>query len=262
MSVSVIVCVYKEYTALNSVLHSLCKQSFKDFQVCIAQDADDQNILPTLNQFTDKLDIQLLQQEDHGFRKNLILNKAIIKSKYDKIIFIDGDCVVHRHFVKNYKKHIKKGRFCAGRRLDLDPITSLKLIAHPETDPSLLDLFKNKTKRIEERLYAPCLSNKLLSEPKLIGCNMGWCKTDLMLLNGFDTEYSLPGYGEDSDIEWRAKAMGMEAFTMRFKAIQFHLFHERPDRESDVSKSRELMDFKKQLGHWKCLSGISVNQDN
>ena len=64
MSVSVIVCVYKEYTALNSVLHSLCKQSFKDFQVCIAQDADDQNILPTLNQFTDKLDIQLLQQDE------------------------------------------------------------------------------------------------------------------------------------------------------------------------------------------------------
>lgn len=262
MSVSVVVCVYKEYAALNSVLHSLCKQSYKDFEVCIAQDADDQNILPTLDKFTSKLDIQLLQQEDLGFRKNLILNTAILKSKYDKIIFIDGDCVVHRHFVKNYYKHIKKGRFCAGRRLDLDPLTSLKLIENPETNPSLIDLFKNKTKRIEERLYTPYLSNKFLSEPKLIGCNMGWHKSDLILLNGFDTEYSLPGYGEDSDIEWRANAMGMEAFTMRFKAIQFHLFHERPDREGEVSKSRALMNLKKQLGHWKCFLGISVNQDN
>jgi glycosyltransferase involved in cell wall biosynthesis len=262
MSVSVIICVYKDYASLNSVLHSLCKQSYKDFEVCIAQDADDQNILPTLNNFTGKLELQLLQQEDLGFRKNLILNKAILKSKYDKIIFIDGDCVMHRHFIKNYNKHIKKGRFCAGRRLDLDSITSRKLIENPNTNPSLIDLFKNKTKRIEERLYAPCLSNKFLSEPKLIGCNMGWYKDDLIQLNGFDTEYSLPGYGEDSDIEWRAKALGMVAFTMRFKAIQFHLFHERPDRESEVSQSKELMHSKKQLGHWKCLSGMYVNQDN
>ena len=79
MSVSVIICVYKDYASLNSVLHSLCKQSYKDFEVCIAQDADDQNILPTLNNFTGKLELQLLQQEDLGFRKNLILNKYLYK---------------------------------------------------------------------------------------------------------------------------------------------------------------------------------------
>lgn len=86
---------------------------------------------------------------------------------------------------------------------------------------------------------------------------MGWHKNDLIALNGFDMDYSLPGYGEDTDIEFRAKRKGMKPKNMRWKAIQYHLYHDRPEREKDIRQSYELFQRKKELGYYYCENGLS-----
>ena len=85
---------------------------------------------------------------------------------------------------------------------------------------------------------------------------MGWHKEDLFALNGFDEDYTNPGYGEDSDIEWRAKKTGIEAYSVRYNAIQFHLDHTRPNREEKVSNSRALFEQKKAAGLSFCERGV------
>ena len=39
---------------------------------------------------------------DKGFRKNKILNQAILASESDYLIFIDSDCVPHSKFVEEH----------------------------------------------------------------------------------------------------------------------------------------------------------------
>ena len=165
--------------------------------------------------------------------------------------------MVHKHFIRNYERCIVKGRFCAGRRLDVDSKTASLLRSNSIQKANLFHFIKNKTKRIEERLYAPCFPQSLLSKPKLLGCNMGWHKLDLIALNGFDADYQNPGYGEDVDIEWRAVKLGILPYSMRFKAIQFHLEHARPNRNEIVEKAKEMLDQKIILGMARCQNGLS-----
>ena len=91
MGVSLIISVYNDYTGLRCVLNSLLDQSDKEFEILIAHDSEDAFIQSILSSYSKQLSIRLLQQEDKGFRKNNILNKAIDQAKYLQLVFIDGD---------------------------------------------------------------------------------------------------------------------------------------------------------------------------
>ena len=250
MGVSLIVSVYNDYTGLRCVLNSLLDQSDKEFEILIAHDSDDASIQSILSSYSKQLAIRLLQQEDKGFRKNKILNKAIDQAKYLQLVFIDGDCMVHKHFIRNYARCIRPGYFCEDKK------TAALLRNDIIKKASLFHFFKNKTKRIEERLYAPYLPQSFLSKPKLLGCNMGWHKSDLLALNGFDTDYQNPGFGEDVDIEWRALKLGLKSYSMRFKAIQYHLDHPRPNRSNLVEIGRKMLAEKIKIGLARCVNGL------
>ena len=60
-----------------------------------------------------------LWQEDCGFRKNRMLNKAVVQSRAEYLIFLDGDCIPHRKFVEEHCKARREGFVVAGRRVDL-----------------------------------------------------------------------------------------------------------------------------------------------
>ena len=59
----------------------------------------------------------------------------------------------------------------------------------------------------------------------LVGSNMSMSRTDLMAINGFDENYTLPATGEDYDIEWRMIANGCKIVSLRNLAVQYHLYH-------------------------------------
>lgn len=262
MSITLIITVYKDYQALQSVLYSVVRQTLIPSQIIIAHDTIDDSIQSILNDFHSTLNIDYINQVDTGFNKNRILNKAILRSNFDKLVFIDGDCLLHFRAIENYNNIIKKGIFAAGRRLDLDKKSSTQIRNKKGRIPTLFTLLKNTTKRIEEGFYLPFVPHKCLSKPKLLGCNMGWNKDDLISLNGFDMDYQLPGFGEDTDIEWRAKLKGLNPINMRWKVIQYHLFHERPDREIDIGNSKNLFYKKQEKGYFYCENGLAQVEDD
>lgn len=257
MSVSLIITVYKDYEALSLVLESVLRQSLIPQQIIVAHDTIDDSIQPIISSYSSSLNIDHIDQVDTGFNKNRILNKAILASRYEYLVFIDGDCLLHRRFIEEHRKHLVQGVFTAGRRIDLDAKTSNQVRNIGLHQLGLFRMLWNRTKRIEEAFYvkSSLISSKKL--PKLIGCNMGWCKRDLITLNGFDMDYILPGYGEDTDIEFRALRSGMTAKNMRWKALQYHLHHERPEREIDVSTSRNMFERKREIGYFYCENGLS-----
>lgn len=256
MPVTLIITVYKDYVSLERVLESVCTQDVVPHQVIIAHDTIDQEINPLLERFSSRLPIDHINQQDTGFNKNRILNKAVLASKNEKLVFIDGDCVLHHKFISAHQTCIQKGIFTAGRRLDLDEKTSTLVREKGNFMIQRLRMLKNGTKRIEEGFYFRLINSP--KKPRLLGCNMGWHRQDLEALNGFDMDYTLPGFGEDTDLEYRAYRSGMRSKNLRWKAIQYHLHHERPSREQEISQSKQLFEEKKEIGYFYCENGLST----
>lgn len=255
MKASLIITVYKDVEALTAVLKSLEFQTEKDFEIIVAQDCDSDCFDILINNYQRQgYSIQHLQQEDNGFQKNKILNKAILKTQSTTLIFIDGDCVLHPNFIQTHVNTLEKGFFCVGRRVNLDPKNSQKIRKGEITTPSLTSMLFKKASMVEEGI--PFLRHFDRKEKMLLGCNMSFHKEDILQLNGFDEDYTFPGYGEDTDIEFRAIKLGLKKKSVRYRAIQYHLFHERSDREDETRKSRELYHQKQLNKDYRCNNGI------
>ncbi|MEP7145657.1 MAG: galactosyltransferase-related protein, partial [bacterium] len=68
---------------------------------------------------------------------------------------------------------------------------------------------------------------KVLTNPDehILGCNFSIEKVLLEKINGFDENYEGPGIGEDSDLEFRLRLTGAKFKSVRYLAVQYHLYH-------------------------------------
>jgi len=79
MKVTVIIGYYKKTNYLELILQGLSVQSFKDFEVIIAEDNNESITLEFISNYQKKVffHLKVVQQKDKGFRKNRILNEAL-----------------------------------------------------------------------------------------------------------------------------------------------------------------------------------------
>lgn len=239
-NVSLIISVYKKIHELELILNALKIQTFKEFEILIADDGSGDELNKFISDFkkTSDMDITHVFQNDSGFRKNRILNKAIKKSKYDYLIFIDGDCIPHSDFVRQHLLSGKINAVLCGSRVNLskklsDQITIESIISRDYEKIKLkhvLDSFKknDRSTYVEEGLL---IKNRILrklyskKEIHIVGCNFSLNKQLIEKINGFDENYVGPGFGEDSDIELRLRLAGAEFFSVRNLAVIFHMHH-------------------------------------
>lgn len=92
MKVSIVAAVYKDIGALKLIVVSLERQTYKNFELVVAED-DNLDGVKEFIRTVDKIEIKHVCQEDLGIRKARAQNNAIAESSGDYIIFIDGDCV-------------------------------------------------------------------------------------------------------------------------------------------------------------------------
>jgi GT2 family glycosyltransferase len=259
MDITLIISYYKNIPNLKLILKALNEQSYQHFEVIISE--DDNN--PETSQFVAKnrskynFPIQhLQQQEDLGFRKNMMLNKSIKAAKGETIVFIDGDCVPHKHFIKAYKEESEPGKILQGRRVILDEKVSSKALETQQLgDLNYWKLLFTKSRKLKEGLYLKYFS-LAIDKKGLLGCNWGIRKEELYKVNGFDEDYVNPGAGEDVDIDWRLKKAGLRTWLVKNKAIVYHLYHKRSYREKLVQDNVAMMHRKQKENHFKCLNGI------
>lgn len=248
--VSVIISVYNKFDYLQLVLAGFERQSFKQFEIIIADDGSDEEFIRQLNLISKNLPFPLIQvwQEDKGFRKNKILNRAIVAANTDYLIFIDGDCIPHSEFVKEHLNHKQKNICFTGRRVNLSEKITKQL------SPNLIKkgyLEKNNFKLIADGLFGKSfyvekgfyvknknLRNLLNKKSRgLLGCNFSLYKKNMLKINGFDERYEAPSIGEDSDVQFRLELAGTKIKSINNIAIQYHLYHklqERPQKNLDL----------------------------
>ncbi|MBI9033994.1 MAG: glycosyltransferase [Bacteroidales bacterium] len=131
MEVSVIISYYKNINNLDLILRALNAQSSSNFEVIISEDDNNIETDEYLKNHTHTFDFPLFhlnQPVDDGFRKNMMLNKSIRASKGKTLVFIDCDCIPHKHFVKEFIKNSQKGLILYGKRLMLGDKISKKIL--------------------------------------------------------------------------------------------------------------------------------------
>ncbi len=252
---SIIIAYYKNEAALQLILKALSVQSYCHFEIIIAED-DVQSAFLWLQDLNLQLKLKhVYQDKDDGFRKNQILNKAVLASEGSHLIFIDGDCIPHPHFVKAYARFLTEDCICFGRRVMVGPELTAALLK--TLDLKLLS-FKNllfsSSKRLKYMLYLPFARQS--RNTGIWGHNWGVAKHQLVAVNGFDEDYQTAGVGEDVDIEWRLMANGLHLYSIRFAAIQFHLHHTENYSPSAIQTGRKLMEQKQKDGLIVCKNGL------
>lgn len=259
IKISIIIAYYKAIENLKIILKAFNIQSCKDFEIIIAEDDNNQQTLDFIEKVKTDLKFQLIhlqQPKDEGFKKLAMLNRAIKISNSEKIVFIDGDCIPHKHFVKQYNKSINENTFCIGRAVMFDKKISNKIINSGSLKH--LKFFKylfSKSKKIKEGIYFPYFKLSFKTRG-IVGRNWGCYKKILLDLNGFDEDYKFAGIGEDRDIEWRLKSYNAKGISVKNKAIVYHLFHERWYSSEKERENFKLMKTKIEKNNYKCLNGI------
>jgi len=262
---SLIISVYKNTLFLNAVLASLRYQTRKPDEVIVSEDGDSREMQEFLAGYESDLTLIHLTQKDRGWRKNEALNRAIVAASGDYLIFIDGDCVLHTHFIENHVRLACQKDILAGKRVKLGPLFSSELQKTPVPcfQRSILgrirQLRKDGAQFVEEALYIPLnsLSNaiiRMLGISSIKGCNFSCYKEAMLAINGFDEDYTRPAVGEDIDLIWRFKGMGYRIVSVKHFAVQYHLYH--VESWSSQEENMTLLRQKQASRQYRCLNGI------
>lgn len=255
--ISLIVSHYKNIPALSLVMQSLTWQKDKNFELIIAEDDDSEEckvfVAEALKKYT--FPIKHVWHVKDGFSKCKILNKAVEVSAFEKLVFIDGDCILHPNFIAVYNKVITENEYYYGRRVWLTESISQKLYTTGNLKLlSLCNLIRHKVPNITASFVLPFRPSFKKSNPEIWGCNWGILKKYVTGVNGFDEDYNKTGYGVDLDIAWRLrKKYDLQLISLKNKAIQYHLYH---PMNNIPSASKEMYERKIAEGFAECKNGI------
>jgi glycosyltransferase involved in cell wall biosynthesis len=202
MKVSVIVPTYKDIPALRLILLALEKQTYKDFEVIVAEDDDSNEVKEFLKNFDTILTIKHFFHEDSGNRKAIIMNKVLPHTRGEYLVFIDGDVIPFTTFVESHVTLSEKKTVLCGRRVNLgdkvtkdlreNKITSFDIEKHYFR---LYKYLKNDNIRHYEqglRLTPSSFIYKFISQYNknihILGSNFSCYRSDLFEINGFDED--------------------------------------------------------------------------
>ena len=225
MKATLIISVYKDTRALRAVLDSLKRQTEQDIELIISEDGEDAQMAAFIKSYSFTWPMQHLTQPDEGWRKERALNRAVVAAKNDWLIFIDGDCVLHPRFIEWHVRLQQRGVMLAGKRVKLNPALSERCMQDKKICLWPYLVSHRGCRYVEEAFYCGLAKWLRRSVKHLLGSNMSMSRADLMAINGFDENYTLPATGEDYDIEWRMIACGAKIVSLRNLAVQYHLYH-------------------------------------
>jgi glycosyltransferase involved in cell wall biosynthesis len=239
MNVSVIVPTYNRPRALRLCLTSLAGQSMVPSEVLIADDGSSSETRDVVQEMQGSLrdifPIKHVWQEDIGFRKPRILNETVRQATGDYLVFIDGDCMAHRHFIRAHVEYSDPAAILGGKRVEIGRTLTERLIKEGAVlnsfSPRLvMDSLAGNSRKVEEAIQIknPLLRRLMhrdqITDDGIWGCNFSLYKDLFMEINGCDEDF-LDGSLEDNDLGIRVLNLGKQVRSVRGLAIVLHLWH-------------------------------------
>ena len=237
MKISVIITTYNSEEWLQKVLVGYSVQTEQDFEIIIADDGSNEKTKLLIDSFRDKFLFPIVHvwQDDQGFQKCKILNKAILKSNSDYLLFTDGDCIPRKDFVAQHLIHKEEGYFLSGGYFKLPMKTSLRISLE---NIVLQDCFSiywllkkgvsltfKLSKLIKVSFFTVVMNWLTPTKRTFNGHNTSCFKKDLIAINGFNEEMHYGGL--DREVGERLNNHGILSKQIRYSAICLHLDHNR-----------------------------------
>jgi glycosyltransferase involved in cell wall biosynthesis len=227
---SIVLACYNDADVVERTLAALSRQSLLDFEIVVADDGSRELYAALLERWAPRFSypIQHVRHEDLGFRKTRILNRAVHVGRFDRLIFLDMDCLPHRDFVRNHLRFVRPGTAITGRRVHIDQSvapTAAEIAARG------VDLGPAKLVRLWLAGKATCIEHGILlpemfesSRRAILGSNFSIVKADLERINGFNEEMQGAGW-EDSDVDMRLQLAGVKIRDLKNLVLQYHVTH-------------------------------------
>lgn len=237
MRISIILSTYNSPAWLEKVLHGYHEQTFPDFEIVIAEDGSDERTSRLLGRMGRELrqPIRHVRQEDLGFRKCAILNRAVLAASGDYLLFSDGDCIPRRDFVEVHHEEARPGHYLSGSYFKL-PMAVSEAISPDDIregrcfDPRWLrgqglSLWSKTYKIASGPRMGRFLNLLTTTRCNFKGSNASAWKADVLAVNGFDERMAWGG--EDREFGERLRNAGIRPRHVRFNAVVVHLDHAR-----------------------------------
>lgn len=243
MTVSLIIATYNWPEALELSLMSALNQSQLPNEILVADDGSTEETKQLVEKYKAISKVRLLHvwQEDEGFRLAKIRNRAIAACTGDYVIQVDGDIIMHPDFVKDHADFARRGSYVSGSRVNMSEELSKRL---QEEKSTRVSVFTKGTANFLNGLHLPFLSRFQEHYRKddlyyVRGCNMAFWRDDLLKVNGYNE--ALQGWGrEDNEIACRLNNIGNVRRIAKFRAIEFHQYHNERSRDS-LSRNDDLL---------------------
>jgi len=236
MKASVIMSTYNAEAWLEKVIWGFSVQTERDFEIIIADDGSGPKTKELLDRLRDEISMPLVHvwQEDKGFQKSQILNKAIMAANSDYLIFTDGDCIPRKDFLETHINFREPGYFLSGGYFKLPMNISQAISKDDIFNQRCFDVkwlkgmglpSKNTSKLSASGFKSWFLNLVTPTKATWNGHNASGWKTDLVFINGFNQEMQYGG--QDRELGERLFNKGLKSKQIRYSAVCVHLDHAR-----------------------------------
>ena len=266
MRTSLIISTYNSPEYLRRALWSVAVQSDLPDEVIVADDGSDERTVELLIELAPVVPgLRHVWQEDLGFRKCRILNRAVVAARGDYLVFTDGDCVLRDDFVATHKQLAEAGRFLSGGKIRI-PQTSLSDVTNRAISDQLVFSPRwlsrstgvgRELLRVRFAAFGRMSSyvDAITPRSTFNGHNASVWKADLLRVNGFDERMQYGGL--DRELGERLERVCVRGKQARHRAVCLHLEHPRPYREPEIiAWNLALRRHNRRLGRTWTLYGI------
>jgi glycosyltransferase involved in cell wall biosynthesis len=236
LSLGLVLSTYEWPEALDAVLRAFSEQSDSDFAIVVADDGSRADTGAVVDAWRASFGGRLEHawQPDEGFRLARVLNLGALAIDAEYLVFLHGESVPRRHFVRAIRSCAIPSWFVAGRRIDLSEGLTTRVLKQriPVHRWGMLDWLRVRkevaplsslTRRDRRRVGARALP-EFVPADRTYGYLLGVWRSDFERVNGYDMRFL--GWGEeDVDIAVRLRRLGLRCGHAGPDATLVHLWH-------------------------------------
>lgn len=270
--ITVILSTYNSPDYLETVLWAYARQTDGRFEVVVADDGSSPETASRIEALRGPTGLALrhVWQEDRGFRKPRILNRAIRAARGVYLIMSDGDCVPRADFVAAHRRLAAPGRYLSGGYVKLPAPTSAYIDRAAVESGRAFDMgwlearglrrSNHTLKLTAEGSVAAFLDAAVPTPPTWNGHNSSGWKADILAVNGFDERM---GYGgEDGEMGDRLRRRGVRPRRVRYRVKCLHLHHERGYVSAEMlERNRKIRQESRRSGRSYTPFGVDREHD-
>jgi len=237
MKTSINFTTYNSPAWLEKVLWGFFEQTADDFEIIVADDGSREETRELIERMKSETDIPVkhVWQEDDGFQKCRILNKAILAAEGEYLIFTDGDCIPRKDFVAQHLHFSEPNAYLSGGYFKLPMDISKAITRDDIVNQNAFDVDwlvsmglkkTHKTMKLTAKgAWADFLNRISPARPTWNGHSASCYKKHILAVNGF--EETMQYGGQDCEFGDRLVNYGLKPKRIRYSAVCIHLDHKR-----------------------------------